>query len=234
MQYQIDRFPQQLNAFQSTDIIPERECLNSRSIGDFDFYSTVDIDVPSSARLSVPPSPLTPTPQPPLVTAPLLINKSAFLAPTHPSSSASVSNPREVGQNSSDTASADRNGRIWRRRPVLVDDRVSLSRLSALIDTNDATEVEILTSPQMSGSFDAFSGALRRTPEKMIHPFPQDSNDPSLDNTVLGQSKLPCYIRPDLHSDTLQLDPQGQVKAGTLSALLERLIGDHSSEWQSQ
>lgn len=85
------------------------------------------------------------------------------------------------------------------------------------------TEVEILTSPQMSGSFDAFSRAMSGEARQ---PFVDDNDALNFYNAKLGQSHLPWYLRPSYNSDTLKVDPEGQVKAGTLPALIERLTID--------
>jgi son of sevenless len=88
------------------------------------------------------------------------------------------------------------------------------------METNNMTEVEILTSPQMSGSFDAFSRAMSGK------PFAHNNDALNFYNAKLRQSHLPWYLRPSYDSGTLKVDPEGQVKAGTLPALIERLIID--------
>jgi son of sevenless-like protein len=219
----------QLNASQvsSMHIDPVLRQQLSNSIEDADSDFMVDVDVPLSARLSVPPSPLTPTPQPPPITASLLIGKLTQPTPIP----TPVSNPQEATPNSPDTASASLSGRIRRRRPVLLDDRVSLSRLSTLMGANDMKEVEILTSPQISGSFDAFSRALVKKSDEMIQPFAPDAVN---DSANPEQFHMPWYLRPSYSTDTLQICPQGRVKAGTLSALIERLTEDSLSKYLSQ
>ena len=102
-----------------------------------------------------------------------------------------------------------------------MDDSASLSRLSTLMETNSMTEVEILTSPQMSGSFDAFSRATGKS--SGVQPFTHDDDAMSFYNAKLGQSHLPWYLRPSYDSDTLKVDSAGHIKAGTLPALVERL-----------
>ena len=89
------------------------------------------------------------------------------------------------------------------------------------------TEVDILTSPQMSGSFDAFS----RTTGKLSGEQPRYDNDAmNFYNAKLAQSHLPWYLRPSYNSDTLKVDPEGRIRAGTLSALVERLTVDPPSK----
>lgn len=92
------------------------------------------------------------------------------------------------------------------------------------METNNMTEVEILTSPQMSGSFDAFSRAMKS------YPFVHDDDSLNFCNAKLGQSHLPWYLRPSYNSDTLKVDSAGHIKAGTLPALVERLTVDLPGE----
>jgi son of sevenless-like protein len=174
-----------------TDLIPE-ELPGLKGSGELDSHFTVGgIDSPASARFRVPPSPSTPIPRPPLTTAPLLINKPTPPTPVRSSSTSALDTGRpnqDIGRSRSETASGALSGRNLRRRPVLVDDRVSLSRLSTLMETNNMTEVEILTSPQMSGSFDAFSrvtgGASGEAPQPFAH-----------DRFTQGRSRRPRQSR---------------------------------------
>jgi son of sevenless-like protein len=96
---------------------------------------------------------------------------------------------------------------------------------------NDMKEVEILTSPQISGSFNAFSRTLIKKSDEVIQPFTPDAVSDSANSE---QFHLPWYLRPSYSSDTLQIGPQGRVKAGTLSALIERLTEDSLSKCLSQ
>jgi son of sevenless-like protein len=190
-----------------------------------------EVDSPASARFRVPPSPSTPIPQPPLTTAPLFINKPTPPTPVRSNSTSAldVGSPTpEIARSRSDTVSAVLNGRSLRRRPVLVDDRASLSRLSTLMETNNMTEVEILTSPQMSRSFDAFSRAMAKS--SAVQPLVHDDDTVNFCNAKLGQSHLPWYLRPSYDSDTLKVDSAGHIKAGTLPALVERLTVDPPGE----
>lgn len=88
------------------------------------------------------------------------------------------------------------------------------------------TEVDILTSPQMSGSLDTFSRATGKMSGESLQPFAHDNDALNFYNAKLGQSHLPWYLRPSYNSDTLKVDPEGRVKAGTLPALVERLTTD--------
>lgn len=108
-----------------------------------------------------------------------------------------------------------------------MDDRVSLSRLSTLIETNNPVEVTILSSPQMSGSFDAFTKQMGKKSGDSVR---EDDYAMNFYHTKLGQSHLPWYLRPSYTSDTLKVDSEGRVRAGTLTALVERLTVDHISK----
>jgi len=96
------------------------------------------------------------------------------------------------------------------------------------METNNMTEVEILTSPQMSGSFDAFSRAMANS--SAIQSLVHDNDALNFCNAKLGQSHLPWYLRPSYDSDTLKVDSAGHIKAGTLLALVERLTVDPPGE----
>jgi son of sevenless len=196
-------------------------------------FSLGRADSPASARFKVPPSPSTPIPQPPPTTAPLQIHKRTSPAPVRSSSTSALGSglpKREITRSRSDTASSALSGRSLRRRPVLVDDRVSLSRLSTLIETHNMTEVDILTSSQMSGSLNAFSRTMGKTSGENCRPFGHDENALNFYNAKLGQSHLPWYLRPSYNSDTLKVDSGGRIKAGTLPALVERLTADPPGE----
>jgi son of sevenless-like protein len=217
-----------------TDLVSRDLSPSMKVIGELDsHFATEQVDTPASGRFKLPPSPLTPIPQPPLTTAPLSINKPTPPTPVRSSSTSFIDTGiknRETGRSRSETASAVLSGRHLRRRPVLVDDRVSLSRLSTLLETNNMTEVEILTSPHMSGSFDPFSRATENMNGQTHVPLANDDDSLNFYNSKLAQSYLPWYLRPSYNSDTLKVDSAGNVKAGTLSALVERLTVDPPGE----
>jgi hypothetical protein len=96
------------------------------------------------------------------------------------------------------------------------------------METNNMTEVEILTSPQMSRSFDAFSRAMGKS--SAVRPLVHDDDAVNFCNAKLGQSHLPWYLRPSYDSDTLKVDSASHIKAGTLAALAERLTVDPPGE----
>lgn len=100
-----------------------------------------------------------------------------------------------------------------------MDHQASSSRLSAHMEP---TEVKPLASSKMSGSIEALSRAM----EKMsVESFPFSEEEDALNFTTakLGQLYLPWYLRPNYTSETLKVDAHGRVRAGTLSALVERL-----------
>lgn len=142
--------------------------------------------------------------------------------------------------------------RHLRRRPVLIDDRPSLSRLTTLFESGNAADVDIivnspilgspltgipfLTSP---GSIDLWEtstpGKRSCTPKQsllmsplvprpMATPVCQDSRE-----TRLRQSPLRISPVEDDESELL-LAEDGSVVAGTLPALIERLTLDTHGE----
>lgn len=161
------------------------------------------------------------------VTVPLQLNKPTPPIPTRSNSTSALINhtPNPVARTRSDTASAALSGRSLRRRPVLVDDRGSLARLSTLVETNNPIEVDILTSPQMSGSFDSLL-SVGNSSIGDVKPFARDESALNFHSSRLGQSHLPWYLRPTYDSDMLKVDSEGRIKGGTLSALVERLTVD--------
>ena len=137
--------------------------------------------------------------------------------------------------------------RHLRRRPVLIDDRPSLNRLTTLFETGNAAEVDIivnspvsgspltgipfLTSPGSADSSETLTPGNRSctpkqslpksplAPRPILTPVRQDSRE-----TKLRQS--PLRISPVESESELLLAEDGSVVAGTLPALIERLTLD--------
>lgn len=114
--------------------------------------------------------------------------------------------------------------RHLRRRPVLIDDRGSLSRLSTLFETNNIEELDsLIGSPVIAGSFDAFSrkgGASTKWTDG-CEAAPRDHEVPVLQPTPLLLSTRSSYGEHEL-----QTQPGGSVAAGSLRALLDKLTSD--------
>ena len=137
--------------------------------------------------------------------------------------------------------------RHLRRRPVLIDDRPSLNRLTTLFEHGNAADVDIivnspvsgspltgipfLTSPGSSDSSETLTPNNRSwTPKQSLpksplvpRPIPtpvrQDSRDAKL-------RQSPLRISPVEDESELLLAEDGSVVAGTLPALIERLTLD--------
>lgn len=192
----------------------------------------------------VPPSPTTPLPVPTARTmfgsahSPIPISPRPLSAPLnndHPA------DPRHQ-RSRSETLPPTPGLRHLRRRPMLLDDRSHLSRLSTLIESNDVTEIENFSrSPVVTDSFDAFhrvalqSPALRtgrvKTPiREAMSPSPS-APLPSASGQICRKNRTApsWFLRPTYDDDDISLDYDGTVKAGTLPALVERLTLDYLS-----
>ncbi|EGO31129.1 hypothetical protein SERLADRAFT_344874 [Serpula lacrymans var. lacrymans S7.9] len=103
---------------------------------------------------------------------------------------------------------------------MYVDDRASLSRLSTLLESE---ETNLLSSPDINQSFDAFARIAMQQAEKNRR---RQCDETSISNNPKSpQPQGPWYLRPS-YSDELKADTDGQVKAGTLRALVEKLTID--------
>ncbi|KAI0962330.1 hypothetical protein AcW1_001177 [Taiwanofungus camphoratus] len=122
--------------------------------------------------------------------------------------------------------------RHLRRRPVLIDDRGSLSRLSTLFETNNIEELDsLIGSPVIAGSFDAFSrkgGASTKWTDG-CEAAPRDHEVPVLQPTPLLLSTRSSYGEHEL-----QTQPGGSVAAGSLRALLDKLTSDSHESAQEK
>ncbi|KAI0778672.1 ras GEF [Trametes elegans] len=115
--------------------------------------------------------------------------------------------------------------RHLRRRPLLIDDQSSLSRLTTLFEAHNVEELEFLiSSPVVAESFDAFSRTHRAgTPRSdKVKQITGDDEAQAFHDAQLVQG----YLRPLYADDEIQLQPDGSVYAGTLRALVARLTVD--------
>lgn len=152
-------------------------------------------------------------PQPPLQTAPLY-NKPTPPTPTEPENS-TESRGRSV------SIPSGPNGRYQRRRePIRLDDHVQLSRLSMLIETNNVREIEKLASPEITGSFDTL---IKRSRAEKIKQL--TGSEDAWVSYQAAVTKLPWYLKPE-YSEELQMDNEGQVRTGTIRALVEKLTSE--------
>ncbi|KAI0660561.1 ras GEF [Cubamyces menziesii] len=117
--------------------------------------------------------------------------------------------------------------RNLRRRPLLIDDQSSLSRLTTLFETHNVEELDyLISSPVVAESFDAFTRTTRAVtprPDKVKQITGDDEAQAFHDAQLVHGT---WYLRPLYGEDELQQQPDGSVSAGTLRALVERLTVD--------
>ena len=191
----------------------------------------------------VPPSPTTPLPVPTARTIFYSTNSPIPVSP-RPFSVPANDIPGDVHhhRSRSETLPTMLGNRHLRRRPMLLDDRSHLSRLSTLIESNNVSEIDNFSkSPVVTESFDAFhrvalqSPALRtgriKTPiRETMQPLPSATFSPASGQTgKKNRTASTWFLRPTYDDDDITLDYDGTVKAGTLPALIERLTLDYLS-----
>ena len=182
------------------------------------------LSIPDTARIraACPPSPSTPMPKPPLRVS---LNSGPRSAPIRSSMSAFPQSPTPTKSPATALFS-----RQFRRRPVLIDDSTSLSRLSTLFETSNVAEVDFLAnSPVVAESIDAYSRVARASVDK-VKQITGDDDAQALYSARVAHNALPWFLKPE-HSDSdIKVEYDGTVTAGTLSALVERLTVEHYSK----
>lgn len=133
--------------------------------------------------------------------------------------------------------------RHLRRRPLLLDDTSSLSRLSTLIESQNTAEVDVFAHSPLE-SVDAFSRLAVKSPFLQSQPasartprptlLRRDGSNSGRVSPATGRSVSPrldpsWFVRPSYDDDDMKLDYDGTVKAATLPALIERLTLDYLS-----
>ncbi|KAH9081817.1 ras GEF [Lactarius deliciosus] len=158
---------------------------------------------------------------------PLRLDKSlpASPAPTTPSSDIE-SKFGGLGRSSSGGAI----DRSRRRRPVLLDDQSSLLRLSTIIRAQSSDQLSDLvgppkTPPPPSPSAPTFLPYAHPRPGKVLQLTGDDSAQ-AFHNAKQAQANLPWYLKHQHGEEEIKLEFDGTVKAGTLPALVERLVVD--------
>lgn len=220
------------------DVAPNLSCTTPRSPPQpesIDGYSP-DSEPSSSPSLYTstwqtplcPPSPSTPMPQPlrPKI-APLLIEKPIPPIPMSPSSPGPGRSP--LSRCRSDSAPSLTNSRTSRRRPIMLADHSSLSRLSVYIDSSNPADASSLTTPDLYKSFDYPEGVrspLGKGRMGKVKQLTGDDDAQAFHNAKVAQASLPWYLRPTYSADEIKLEYDGSVRAGTLHALVERLTVD--------
>ena len=134
-----------------------------------------------------------------------------------------------LGRSSSGGA-VDLQDRTRRRRPVLLDDQSSLLRLSTIIRTRASDQSsEFVSSPRppppLSPSTPPFLPYAHPRPGKILQLTGDDSAQ-AFHNAKQAQANLPWYLKHQHGEEEIKLEFDGTVKAGTLPALVERLVVD--------
>ncbi|TBU50019.1 ras GEF [Dichomitus squalens] len=118
--------------------------------------------------------------------------------------------------------------RHLRRRPLLIDDQSSLTRLTTLFEAQNVEELDhLIASPVVAESFDAFTRTNKMPvprPDK-IRQITGDDEAQAFHDAKLSEGIW--YLRPMYSGEhEIQILPDGSVSAGTLRALVERLTVD--------
>ncbi|KAH9004185.1 ras GEF [Lactarius hatsudake] len=175
------------------------------------------LEISDSSLLSVSPS----------ARLPLRLDKSlpASPAPTTPSSDIE-SKFGGLGRSSSGGAI----DRSRRRRPVLLDDQSSLLRLSTILRAQSSDQLSDLvglpkTPLPPSPLASTFLPYAHPRPGKVLQLTGDDSAQ-AFHNAKQAQANLPWYLKHQHGEEEIKLEFDGTVKAGTLPALVERLVVD--------
>lgn len=168
-----------------------------------------------------PPSPETPIPKPPSrKPSALQLNKPTPPTPTSGGFPSSPATSSKVGFGRSRSDSAANIIQQGRRRAEDVI-RTPLRRLSTLIEASRASDGSPRTasSPRGASPYSATSNS------SMSGKFEE-----GFQNAKLTQAHLPWYLRPSYTAQVIKVDFEGNVKAGTLGALIERLVAEPFSK----
>ncbi|KDR85609.1 hypothetical protein GALMADRAFT_54074 [Galerina marginata CBS 339.88] len=169
-------------------------------------YSTSRGPSRSRCHPQPPPSPSSPMPRPP--SKDLSLNKPTPPTPTRPA---------ELARTSSLTK------RSIRRRPVMVDDNPTLVQLSTLLESNNTKEIDKLTSPELTGSFEALS---KRTREERSQRRKASEDARNKQNINPSTPPSPPRYMKLLYGDQIVEDANGHILSASLLALVERLTMD--------
>lgn len=150
-----------------------------------------------------PPSPSAPMPQPPLRSAPL--NGYASPLPTD-----EVENRPRAGLFFS---------RSLRRHQLTLDDNTTLSELSMVLGPTNTRGTDRIASPDIACSSEVISQHSRSSKVRRRNES-HDARFPNSSFQLVGN--IPRYLR-STHSDQLDLDCDGNVRSGTLVAMIEKL-----------
>ena len=124
------------------------------------------------------------------------------------------------------------NDQIHRRRPLQLEDLSSLQHLSSSIQSNNVPEPDVLARPvSPSSSLELEDSRPVAHPRVgKIKQLTGDDDAQAFHNAKLAQAKLPRYLRPTHDDSEIKIDSDGSVDAGTLRALVERMLIDPLSK----
>lgn len=191
-----------------------------------------------------PPSPSTPMPHParPKI-APLHIDTPTPAGPQADATTArtpsvlpaSLRSPLTRSRSDSAPSSlASPRSRSDRRRPIMLNDWSSLSRLSVYIDSRDEEPTaKGALSPAPGVYVMPYDTVVPRSPmarrSDKVRQLTGDDDAQAFHNAKQALANLPWYLQPTYGSE-IKLEYDGSVRAGTLPALVERLTVDPLSE----
>lgn len=184
--------------------------------------SKIDMQLPQPAREKVVPTPTRKKSSPKLKPSPISERHSV------PVDRHLELKETEHIRSYSDPASTLAVSRHLRRRPVLIDDRSSLSRLTVMFESKSVEELDnFLCSPAMSESLDslASAGAVKSLPGLLE----QSEDDENSMQQVISPCSAAAPVTPESLVDIyheLQRRDDGSVIAGSLRALLKHLADD--------
>ncbi len=107
------------------------------------------------------------------------------------------------------------------------------------MDTNRRTGVDrintSLTHKRSEGQLDLSDDDFKRSPASRradkVRQLTGDDDAQAFHNAKQAQANLPWYLQPSYTADEIKLEYDGSVRAGTLSALVERLTVDPLCEF---
>jgi len=114
----------------------------------------------------------------------------------------------------------------------MLDDNPTLSRLTTLLESNNAREIDKLASPDIAGSFGAFSKPTRE--ERVRQRKAKEDLRPVIH--IRAQNGNARYLQPQ-YTDQIDENDKGHIRTATLVALIERLTwdvdpSDLTSKWK--
>ncbi|KZV69753.1 ras GEF [Peniophora sp. CONT] len=184
------------------------------------------------------PNPKTPTQTPPNRPSPSIsrprVDKSL------PASPLQFSSPAQWGVRHSRSQSGDLIVPSPRLAQAQDNDRPSLQRLSTLIQTHNLDPSRSIEQARAAAEFEGSAPPspnepdspilARRTPRGQaidkIKRITGDEDAQKFHDAKIAQANLPWFMRPRHSDEEIKLEYDGTVKAGTLPALVERLVID--------